>query len=31
MHDLLVHGHDRWIWNGTAYADTLPVPDVKLK
>jgi hypothetical protein len=27
MHDLLVHGHDRFVWTGTAYADTLPVPE----
>ncbi len=26
MRDLLVHAHDRWIWNGHSYADTLPVP-----
>jgi hypothetical protein len=26
MHDLLVHGTDRWIWMGEAYTDTLPVP-----
>ncbi len=31
MHDLLVHGHDRWTWTGTAYADTLPTPDVDLR
>jgi hypothetical protein len=31
MHDLLVHGSDRWIWNGDAYTDTLPAPGVKLK
>ena len=31
MHDLLVHGHDRWVWNGTTYADTLPTPDVDLR
>ena len=31
MRDLLVHGHDRWTWNGTAYADTLPTPDVDLR
>ncbi len=31
MHDLLVHGHDRWVWNGRAYADTLPTPDVDLR
>jgi hypothetical protein len=28
MHDLLVHSHDRFVWNGKAYADTLPVPGV---
>ncbi len=26
MHDLLVHKKDRWVWNGTNYIDTLPVP-----
>ena len=31
MHDLLVHGHDRFVWNGTAYADTLPVPKMSVK
>jgi hypothetical protein len=31
MHDLLVHGTDRWIWSGSAYADTLPAPGVNLK
>jgi hypothetical protein len=30
MHDLLVHGTDRWIWNGTAYTDTLPAPKIDL-
>ena len=30
MHDLLVHGKDRWVWTGKAYADTLPAPDVDL-
>ena len=30
MYDLLVHGKDRWVWTGTAYADTLPVPAVDL-
>ena len=30
MYDLLVHGKDRWVWNGTAYTDTLPSPDVDL-
>jgi hypothetical protein len=28
MHDLLVHAHDRFVWNGTSYVDTLPVPGV---
>jgi hypothetical protein len=31
MHDLLIHGGDRWVWTGTAYADTLPTPDIDLK
>lgn len=31
MHDLLVHVHDRWIWNGTSYVDTLPAPTVDLR
>jgi hypothetical protein len=26
MHDLLIHSHDRFVWNGSTYADTLPVP-----
>jgi len=30
MRDLLVHGKDRWVWNGAAYTDTLPTPDVDL-
>ena len=30
MYDLLVHGTDRWVWNGKAYADTLPAPEVDL-
>lgn len=30
MYDLLVHGKDRWVWNGTSYADTLPDPAVDL-
>jgi hypothetical protein len=30
MHDLLVHGGDRWVWTGTAYADTLPTPTIDL-
>lgn len=28
VHDLLVHRKDRWVWNGRAYADTLPVPPI---
>jgi hypothetical protein len=31
MHDLLVHGHDRFVWTGSAYADTLPTPDIDLR
>jgi hypothetical protein len=31
MHDLLVHGKDRWVWAGSAYADTLPTPNVDLR
>jgi len=31
MHDLLVGANDRWVWNGTAYADTLPAPKVDLR
>jgi hypothetical protein len=31
MHDLLVHGKDRWVWRGDSYADTLPTPNVDLK
>ena len=31
MRDLLVHGKDRWVWTGSAYADTLPTPNVDLK
>jgi hypothetical protein len=30
MHDLIVHGKDRWVWNGHAYADTVPTPPVDL-
>lgn len=26
MHDLLVGEHDRWVWDGRQYADTLPAP-----
>jgi hypothetical protein len=28
MHDLMVHAHDRFVWNGSSYVDTLPVPKV---
>ncbi len=31
MHDLLVGPDDRWAWNGRAYADTLPAPQVDLR
>ena len=31
MRDLLVHGKDRWVWAGSAYADTLPTPNIDLK
>ena len=31
MHDLLVGGNDRWAWNGHAYADTIPAPQVDLR
>ena len=31
MHDLLVNKTDRWIWNGEAYTDTLPAPQVDLR
>ena len=31
MHDLLVGKNDRWVWNGRAYADTLPAPQVDLR
>jgi hypothetical protein len=31
MHDLLVHGSDRWIWSGKSYTDTLPAPAIDLK
>jgi hypothetical protein len=26
MHDLVIDGTDRWIWNGTTYRDTMPAP-----
>jgi hypothetical protein len=31
MHDLLVHGTDRWVWSGGTYRDTLPAPKIDLK
>ena len=31
MHDLLVGKNDRWVWKGSAYADTLPAPQVDLR
>jgi hypothetical protein len=31
MHDLLVHGTDRWVWDGSTYTDTLPAPRLNLK
>jgi hypothetical protein len=31
MRDLLLHGGDRWVWNGSAYIDTLPTPDIDLR
>ncbi len=31
MHDLLVGHDDRWAWNGHAYADTIPAPQVDLR
>ncbi len=31
MRDLIVHDTDRWIWNGHAYADANPAPQVDLK
>ena len=31
MHDLLVGSDDRWTWNGHAYADTIPAPQVDLR
>ncbi len=30
MHDLLVHGTDRFVWDGQMYRDTLPAPDAGL-
>ncbi|MBM9403051.1 hypothetical protein JUN65_15850 [Gluconacetobacter azotocaptans] len=26
MHDLVINGTDRWVWNGHAYRDTMPAP-----
>jgi hypothetical protein len=31
MHDLLLHGKDRWVWTGSTYADTLPTPIIDLR
>ncbi len=31
MRDLLVHGTDRWVWTGNAYADTLPAPGAPIR
>lgn len=31
MHDLVVGKADRWVWNGHAYADTQPAPQVDLR
>ncbi len=31
MHDLVVGQDDRWVWNGRAYADTEPAPQVDLR
>jgi hypothetical protein len=30
MRDLIVNDHDRWVWNGSAYANTRPAPAVNL-
>jgi hypothetical protein len=30
MHDILVGKGDHWVWNGRAYADTIPAPQVDL-
>jgi hypothetical protein len=30
MHDMLVGKGDHWVWNGRAYADTIPAPQVDL-
>jgi hypothetical protein len=31
MHDLMLHGGDRWVWTGSTYADTLPTPNIDLR
>ncbi len=31
MADLLVDGDDRWVWDGQAYADTVPAPALDLR
>jgi hypothetical protein len=30
MHDIIIDGHDRWVWNGSVYADTDSAPAVNL-
>jgi hypothetical protein len=31
MHDLLINRYDRWIWDGSTYADTDPAPEINLQ
>ncbi len=31
MHDLVIGEDDRWVWNGKAYADTVPAPQIDLR
>jgi hypothetical protein len=31
MRDLIVNDKNRWIWNGKAYADSRPAPEINLK
>lgn len=31
VRDLVVHGRDRWIWNGAAFVDSRPAPAVDLR
>jgi len=28
IHDLMVGEHDRWVWSGSSYRDTLPAPPI---